>query len=125
SDDDHFVLWTGDANDNGQPNLSELVRITFDAEAQEIWIYEAPDSLSEPDDANYALSENFSTITESLAGSASFPGEVVLQGVLQWQFEPDSIDDQAARLIRLRLTLDQETGPDIATIITAMRTADQ
>jgi type II secretory pathway pseudopilin PulG len=122
---EHLVLWKGDVRDNDLPNLSELLRVEWDPETKELWMYQAPPTLTDGQDTPYALSTNFSNVTASLAGSAQFPGRVLLQGVSDWNLELDQDVFQQARLIRLHLTLEQPSGPEPAVIVVALRAASE
>lgn len=117
----HVVLWKGDMTGNGKPNLSELRRIEWDANTNEVWTYEAPSSLSAAADTAYDLTADFSAATASLAGTASFPGQTTLQEVAAWNTTLDNASTQSAKLLRVTVTLTQDTGSDNATIIAYLR----
>lgn len=120
SDASHLVLWKGDVNGDGRPNLSELRRLTWDAGAQDVRTCESPANLDPALDQTYQLTDDFLAIAAAHAGSPAFPESVALQHVTaaQWQFDTPSA--QTARLIRLQVTLNNASGTDVATIISAL-----
>ena len=112
-DEHRLVLWTDDSDLNAQPNLSELLLIRWDSDAAEIWVYQAPQGLSPSLDTTYNVDDNFADLTESLAGSSLFPGQVILQHITHWEAEHQESDGT----VRLRLELEQPSGRDPVTII--------
>jgi type II secretory pathway component PulJ len=119
--DAHLVLWTGDTRRNGLPDLSELRRIEWDAASGSVRSYEAPETLDGALDVMYGLDSDFSAITASAAGGASLPGRTLLGDVTAWELLLDDDDAQAARLLRLRVTIQSESGPETATIVSGLR----
>jgi len=118
---DHVVLWKGDTTGNGKPNISELRRIQWDADAGEVWTYESLTDLPPASDTTYELNADYSAVTASLAGSALFPKHVTLQHVTDWTLDLDTPIVQSARMIRLHLTIESESGPDAALVISNLR----
>ena len=119
----HVVLWKQDVNGNGQPELSELRRIEWDDETGEVWVYESPPDLPESEDETYLLNPSvINDMTRLRSGTSKFPGQVRLTGITGWELALDDEGDiLAARLLRLRVTLEQESGPDEATVVAALR----
>lgn len=117
---DHLVLWVGDVNNDGLPNLSELRRVAWDAEAQQLVRFEAAAGV-DPDPA-YELSEDFDTITADVAGLAEFPATTLLNRVTGWNVQlDDEADVQAAKLLRLSVTLATASGPEAAVAMASLR----
>lgn len=112
-DEHRLVLWTGDNDLSGNPNLSELLLIYWDAGTSEIHAFRAPDDLSPALDTTYDLDENFADLAESLAGSFLFPGQLVLQHVIHWEALHQEVDGT----VRQQLELEHPSGPDLITII--------
>lgn len=121
SNDDVLVLWTGDMAVNRKPNLSELRRIERDSDTGVVTVYEAPETLSPADDAEYEFDDDFASVTGLLSGSSSFPGRAVLGDVTNWSASLDTADPLEARLIRIALLLNTESGPENVTVIAALR----
>jgi len=121
SADDHLVLWTGDSTGEGKPNISELRRIEWNDDSHEILVYEAPANLSAASDTEYELTNNFDSITQSLAGSASFPGRVRLRNVTHWDVNLDSPDPHAARAVKVALVVGSSSGSEQVLMTATMR----
>lgn len=121
AEDDHLVLWTGDAEGNDEVNLAEMRRVQWDDETGEIRLHQTPDDPQE--NPSYELDgTNFSNVTASWADTQHFPGEVIFTHASGWDLQLDDDEVQSAKLIRLHLTLDHdETGPRLVKIIGALR----
>jgi len=114
---DHLVLWRADRNGNSVPELSELVRLSWDEPTGEIRIFMSPDDLDPASDITYAMTDDFDAVSQPLAGTAEFPGSLLIDDVTAWSLVLDDADPKAAKLVRLRVSVNQESGPDTATVI--------
>lgn len=120
--EDHaIVLWKGDANANGQPDLSELRRITWDEITGSITQYQSPESLDEGSDIACELSDDFAALTQSLQGQVIFPGQLVLQHAQSWTLTLDAASPHDARLVKLEVGFNFPSGQDKAVVIAALR----
>ncbi len=117
----HLLLWLHDEDDDGKPRLSELRRIEWDEQAGEVWVYEAGDRPWLDDLMQDRSFDSYDALTRHLKGTDWFPGRRRLNDVTGWSVVLDEDDPHAARLLRLRVTLDQPGGEDTATIIAALR----
>jgi hypothetical protein len=91
--DCYLVLWLGDRNGNGSPNLSELQRIDLDPNTKQLWSFKAPANLAPASDTNYTLaSTDFNTVTAALKGSANFPSTLWASGITGWTTTPAAAD---------------------------------
>lgn len=117
----HFVLWTGDSDDSGQPNLSELLRIEWVEDEQMVRAYEADAGLPPNLDTEYEFTDNFSSITDAIAGSASFPGRTELRDVTSFELNLDEADIQSARVVELEITVQSLSGIDTSIIVARLR----
>lgn len=120
---DSLVLWESDANSNGLPELSEIRLIGWDSASDVITSYESPEGMAPSDDDTYALTDDFSAIAGALAGTAVLPGSTVMDGVSAWDVVLDDADPQAARQLRIGVTIENESGPEPAMILAALRAA--
>lgn len=120
-DDDSMVLWKGDINANGKPELSELRRIEWDSSTNEVKISESPAGMDVSSDVTYAMGDDFKSITIATAGSATFPTRIILRHVQSWTLTLDQPAAHDARLLRLDVELHNDQGSDTASIISALR----
>tara|TARA_R110002073_G_scaffold336260_1_gene531291 strand:+ start:17581 stop:18186 length:606 start_codon:yes stop_codon:yes gene_type:complete len=119
SSDNSTVLWKGDINANGFPDLSEIQLIVWTDDDTLITSYETPNPpISDP---SYALDADFVTITNAIAGSSAFPSRVLIDRVVdtQWSFDNATIQD--ARTARLDISSLHPTGVHKTTLITSFR----
>lgn len=121
ADDHALVLWTGDANNNAVPDLSELRRLQWDEDSQEVWVSQAPAVLLPGADTTYTLADAFGTITQGLAGTAAMPTQVLLQDITDWQVTLDKAVLHDARLLRIDLMLVTEQGQQPTAVIAGLR----
>jgi prepilin-type N-terminal cleavage/methylation domain-containing protein len=118
-DGNAMVFWVSDANGNETPNLSELLRIEWDAATKEIGGYRAPATLAPAGDIAYNVATtDFMTVTAGLAGGASFPRETWGRGVSAWESGP-AASSTATRLVHYAMTL-EFAGADPATVRSAV-----
>lgn len=105
-DANSLVLWVSDSRVDEAPNLSELLRIDWDAATKEIRAYRAPADLAPAADIAYDLkTTNFLSATASLAGGATFPRETWGHGISAWESGPASAD-QNTELVHYAMTLE-------------------
>lgn len=102
---DYVVLWRGDSDDSGRPNLAELQRIEWTAGDAQLWSYSAPVSLPPADNTAYDLTADFNAITTALAGTAKFPGEQWATGVSGLTVTLDAAAPASAEVVRISMTL--------------------
>lgn len=121
ADSERLVLWAGDANLDGVPNLSELRLVKYQPSAGQVWVYEASASLAPGSDTAYTLGHNFVATADALAGSAEFPGQVLLGQVSAWDVILDTPDPHAAHTVRTRVTCQTESGQDSTVVISSLR----
>lgn len=104
--DGYLVLWMGDTRANDAPDLSELRRIELDSDTGELLSYKAPADLPEAQDAEYDLATtDFGAVTNSLKGSASFPGQVWAADVTAWTTKLDAGDPQECGFVGYAITM--------------------
>lgn len=115
----HIVLWIADATGNRVPNTSELRRIEWDKQSQEIWVYEAVDDLAY--DHSYNLNQSYTGATSAQINSGKMPGRLLLSGVTDWDVDFDEADVKASRLLRVRVTFERAGGEETVTVISALR----
>jgi prepilin-type N-terminal cleavage/methylation domain-containing protein len=100
-----MVFWVSDSRDNQVPNLSELLRIEYDAATKEIRSCRAPAGLAEAADIVYdPQTTDFLSATASLAGSTSFPRRICGSDIPDCNFGSEPAD-QSTRLITYGITL--------------------
>lgn len=120
---DRLTLWTGDANRDDRPNLSELMLISWQPGSKEITVYETPEDFNPLDDVAYNFDDDFKSMMNTIVGSAAFPGEVVFRRVGSWEVTLDDPDVQSARRLRLRMTIENEGASQTATVLSSLRTS--
>ncbi|NBC11430.1 MAG: hypothetical protein GVY24_06795 [Planctomycetes bacterium] len=113
-----LVLWTSDADENGQPNLLEIRRLQYNANGQTFSSYTAPEGTG---DVEYALADNFEAITDGLMGGAAFPQELWATRVAAWDLALDTPDPQTASLVSYQLELTAGDMSDVAIAAVALR----
>ncbi len=118
---DHVVLWVGDIDGSRNPNLSELVRIEWQSDDQWIMVYEADPNLLPASDTPYVLGDDFSAITNALAGGSTFPGSTILHDVSVFDLTLDAVAVQDTRVVQIGVTMDHDSGEDIAVMVSGLR----
>lgn len=114
-----IVFWVSDSRENQVVNLSELLRIEYDASAKQIRACRAPADLAEAADIAYNLkTTDFLAVTASLSGSSTFPRQIWGQDISGWDTGPNR-PTQETRLIYYGMTL-QFPGASPATIRSAV-----
>jgi|GEM_PF-5944409 len=121
ADATHLVFWKGDVNGNNKPDLAELRRLEWNAAARQIWISEAPEDLAPASNTTYQLNAAFSNVTSTLAGSANFPTQVVLDNVMQWELTLDNAAPQSARLMKIEIRFTGSPDDQAIRMIASLR----
>lgn len=123
---DRLVLWAGDTNPDGQPNLSEIRRIERDAQGH-LWSYRAsfPAGWSAVQiaaaDVAYPLASDFDAVTSALKTDSLFPGEKWMTGISALGFTLNKSPAQSATLVSYRATLVAGDQSSVAIGAAAMR----
>lgn len=102
---DYLVLWRGDSDGDGQPNLAELQRIQWTAGDAQLWSYSAPASLPSADNMAYDLTADFNAVTAAVTGGAKFPGDQWATGVSGLAITLDNVAPASAEVVRISMTL--------------------
>ena len=119
SSDNSTVLWKGDKNANGFPDLSEIQLIVWTEDDTLITSYETPDPVVT--DFTYALDADFVTIANAIAGTSAFPSRVLIDRVVDTQWSFNNVTIQDARTARLDVSSSHPTGVHTTTLITSFR----
>ncbi|MFN3168487.1 MAG: hypothetical protein ACE37H_15615 [Phycisphaeraceae bacterium] len=98
----YLILWGEDADDSGTPNKSEIQVIELDAGTEVLTRYAPADGIT---DVEYALADDFRTITDGFKGDATFPAERWGTEVSSFAITLDDADPQLARFVSFRLGL--------------------
>ncbi|MEM9294799.1 MAG: hypothetical protein AAGA57_03270 [Planctomycetota bacterium] len=98
---DYMVLWRSDLDGDDTPDLLELRRLSYDAAADTITLYDADPSAT---DVSYALTDNFQTVTDGLITAGTMTGRT-------WVTEVDAFTP----------TLDDATAADAAVVVLTLR----
>lgn len=105
-----IVLWKSDSDGNGQPNLSEILRLARPAEGSGVMAYQAPPGLDPADDATWPLGSGFLAITHSLADGPTLPGRLLAPGVVALTIGELPTDPMQATLVRFALSYEWNSG---------------
>lgn len=114
SNADSLVLWTGDYNNNGKPNLSELRRLQWDGDGS-IWVYETPDAIDAVLDVSYELEADYNGLTSLVLGTDLFPGQLVAGDVISCEAEVVMPGNSEGSMVRLLVTTDDGPAVVVAT----------
>lgn len=105
----YVVLWRGDTDGSGAPNMTELQRIELASGSITSYRWSLPAGWSAAAkaaaDTAYSLSSNFNTATNSLKSSTYCTSEVWTTGVTAWSIALDSSTAQNASLLSYRVTI--------------------
>ena len=115
---DYLILWSGDADASDTPDKTEIQVIEYDAVTQQMMRY-APAALIAEE--NYALTDDFRTITDGYKGDATFPGERWAESITSFEVTLDDIDPQSARFVAMRFGMSGGEIPDTAIGAAAVR----
>ena len=101
--DGYLVLWAGDFNASGAPDLLELQRIELDTATDELVSY-TPDPAAT--DVAYDLAtDDFDAITTALIDSGDLVDQLWGTDVTAWTITLDAADPLNATLVSFQLTL--------------------
>lgn len=120
--DEAMVLWFGDENQNGRPNLSELARVEWQPASAQIELFEARADLTAAEDTIYDFTDDFESITKSLAGSNNFPGMVWAKDITAFQTVLDDATVHNAKMVKFIITVQGKDYSSTATGIAALGT---
>jgi len=106
----YMVLWLGDSDGSGTPQLGEIQYIEYDTANTRMRSYQADwTGLNEAQiaavNAEYALDANFKTSTTGVRGQTYFPAEVWMNQVTSWNVTVNNADEQIADLVSFRFGL--------------------
>lgn len=105
----YVVLWRGDSDSSGAPNMTELQRIELSSGSIISYRWSLPAGWSDvakaAADTAYNLNSNFNTATNTLKSSAYCTTEVWTTGVTAWSLTLDSATAQNASLLSYRVTI--------------------
>lgn len=123
---DHLVLWMGDADGNGMPNLAEIRYILRDGATQELRCHRPDFTGMTPEqidavNAAYTLNANFQAATAGARSQSYFPAEVWTNQVTGWTVTADDADVQQAALVSFRLNLQNQAMSDLLVGAAALR----
>ncbi|MEQ9452960.1 MAG: prepilin-type N-terminal cleavage/methylation domain-containing protein [Phycisphaeraceae bacterium] len=105
------VLWRGDADDDAQPSLAELVRIEAVEADQTLKAYGIADGVA---DVVYDLAvTDFATETENRIDGGSMAGLNWSRDVARFEVALDDVDAQEARLVSYRVTFTAGTLSEV------------
>ncbi len=105
----YIVLWRGDTDSSGAPNMTELQRIDLSAGSITSYRWSLPagwtPAAKAAADTAYSLSSNFNTATNTLKSNAYCTSEVWTTGVTAWSISLDASTAQNASLMSYRVTI--------------------
>lgn len=109
-----LVLWIGDYNNNGRPNLSEIRRLQWNNDG-EIWFYESPDTLDPVLNLSYEIDAEFYELTTLWMGTGLFPGQIKAEGLNECKFETASPEINFGQVVRVLVTTDDGASVIVST----------
>lgn len=118
---DALVVWRADDDGDGVPRLSEITRIEWDGADDVVRTYTTSVGIADPDDTIFTLADDFDAETAARAGTADYPGAVLAAGISAWAVALDDADAQAARLARVSITVEDDSGTIDAEVLAALR----
>lgn len=118
ADTDRLILWTGDTNGNGKPDLSEVQRIERDSDTGVITSYTLADDGT---DVEHELADDFNVATAAAIESGDMAGEAWARAVAGLDITLDSQTPQAASLVSFRVTLRAGSLSDVTINAAALR----
>jgi hypothetical protein len=98
---DYLVLWTSDADRDGEPSASEIAVVLRHSGANELWCYRPPEEMAVEKNFRYSL------LTTDFATEPLVPamlGQLWADDVLDLEITLDTVDPIAARFVAYRLT---------------------
>ncbi len=106
----YAVLWMGDTDADGLPDLSELRLIILDNSGN-LWSYKGtfPSNWTQTQinaaDTSYPLNSDFHAVATGLENSTYFPSELWMTGVTSITFTANNASVQSATLLSYRAVL--------------------
>lgn len=106
----YVVLWMGDTRPNSAPNLSELRRIEFDSAGKTVTSYKVTwpagwsQAMIDAADTQYAIGDDFGSITAALKGNTYFPSETWSRSVSTWSLAANKSNVQSATMLSYQIT---------------------
>jgi len=121
--DGYLVLWIGDGDENGKPNLDEIQLLELDAVNNQLLNYAVTSELlSSP---VYEFTDDFATELGRIKGGSNFPARRWADGVEGLDLTLDDADAQSARMVSYRLTLRGGQMSDVAIGAAALRNREE
>ncbi|MEM6552778.1 MAG: type II secretion system protein [Planctomycetota bacterium] len=117
---DYLVLWVADTDGDEVPSLLEIRRIELDSASSTIRIRDANPAAT---DVIYTLSDNFTTITNTLASGSDFPAVDLSEEVSALAFTLNDPDPLAATLVTVRYTVTEGKLTDQGVVTARLRNA--
>ena len=105
--DNYLILWMAETTQrNGRPNTSEIQRIEWDPDRNELQCWKARDDLAEAEDTSFNLAaSNYLMLTDLLKGGGFFTSRLWATDVTGWSTVLDAADPREAAFVSYRLTL--------------------
>lgn len=106
----YVVLWMADTNSNSAPNLSEIRRIEFDSASSSVISYKVTwpsgwsQTMIDAADTQYALTDDFGSVTAALKGNSYFPSEIWSRSVSSWSLSANKSSVQSATMLSYQIT---------------------
>ena len=109
-----LILWMGDYDNNGRPNISEIGRLQWNNDG-EIWFFESPETLDPALDLSYELDAEFYDLTTLWMGTGLFPGQLNAEEVSGCKFEAAIPEINAGQVVRVLVTTDDGASVIVST----------
>ncbi len=119
-DADDVVLWRGDANGDGQVNVSELRVLRLESSG-EVWTFEVPGDEEPALDTAYAIDADFAAVASALIAGGDLPGTLALRHVKSWSVEADQPEPRDATLLAAELALETTQGVVSTKVVAGFR----
>lgn len=119
--DDQVVIWRGDFNRNGAPDLPELLVLSHDEDSRILTAYSAPEGQDPEVGPTYTLLDDFGAIASSHAGTASLPGTSLIKNLESLEFRPDRVDISASRRVCIDAVYDDGSGAYAIMTVSSLR----
>lgn len=119
--DDRVVVWRGDFNRNGAPDLSELLVLSHDDDSRTLTAFAAPDGQEPEAGPTYTLLDDFGAIASAHAGTALLPGTPLIKNLESLEFRPDRADIGAARRVCIDAVYHEGSDAHSITTISSLR----
>ncbi|MEM1211900.1 MAG: type II secretion system protein [Planctomycetota bacterium] len=117
---DYLVLWVADSDGDEVPSLMEIRRIERDNASSTLRIRDANPAAT---DVVYTLTDNFTTITDTLASGSDFPSVDLAEQASALSFTFNDGDPTAATLVTVRYTVTEGKFTDQHVVTARLRNA--